>query len=196
MPETLASWPPKSTPPKKTLPVPCRERSFATVTPPASSRAVPTAAVTGDTEMSPEPAALSAPKCTTPLLMVIPPVQLALLSAASVSLPVPFLTKVLVSDEKAKALFRVRVSPTRTSMELIAALRRIVRDVAKVSVTPKPVADVAPLDVLVSELKASPRAASESKVRRPAEIVTVFPTPPNELAPLSTSSPEPSLVSV
>ena len=81
-------------------------------------------------------------------------------------------------------------------MELIAALRWIVRDVAKVSVTPKPVADVAPLDALVSELMASPRAASESKVSRPAEIVTVFPAPPNELVPLSTSSPEPSLVSV
>ena len=166
------------------------------VTLPASSRALPKAATAGATEMTLEPAALAEPRRTIPVLMLMPPVQLLSLSAARVSLPEPFLTKELASDVKPKALFRVNVSPASTSMELIAALRLIVRDVPNVPVTPKPVAEVAPLDALVSELKALPRAASESKVRRPAVMLTVFPAPPNELAPLSTSSPEPSLVSV
>ena len=155
---------------------------------------MPTAALAGATEMAPLPAAAAAAKRTMPVSKVMPPFQPAALSAARVSRPVPFLTKALASEEKAKALSRVSVFPLRTSMELTAASRRNVRAVAKDPVTPKPVAAVAPSDAMVTLLAAAPSEASERTVRRPAWMETVLPVPPKLPEPSSTSSPAPSLV--
>ena len=81
-------------------------------------------------------------------------------------------------------------------MELSAALRLNVRSDENVPDTPKPVAAVAPLAVIVTELSMSPSAASDAIERRPPEIVTVLPAPPKVLSPLSTRMPAPALLRV